>query len=972
MISVADRENVADRELLLGRLLDEYLTALERGSPLDLEELTNNHPSLEDEIRQFAASLDFLHRATRPLQGAAADSAPSIAGPKRLGEFLIGAEIGRGGMGVVYEAVQAQLDRKVALKVLPFAAAWDQKQIARFRNEALAAAQLHHPNIVPVFAVGEDRGVHYYAMQHVAGRSLDLVILDLRGEGGRQPSPGSTVALGRDPTDSLMGVAPASPDRIRTPNLAHCRTVTEWGIQAAHALHHAHEYGIIHRDIKPSNLILDQDGKAWVTDFGLARVQNGTGVTMTGDIVGTLRYMSPEQAAGRHAEVDGRTDIYALGATLYELLTLQPPFPGDDQHEIRQAIESSDPVPLRSLNPAIPADLETVVLHALAKNREDRYPTAEALADDLRRFLDGQPTLARPPSLLDRGVKWVWRHRRLAAAAVVAMAVLTTISTIGVAWLAREIAAKQDALKREQASLRQAREVVDRFGIELADALQLYPGTESLQHLLREETLGYYLGFIQQAADDPSLSDQLADAHLRVAQVSAKLGDNDRAAAGYQAALAILDRLVVSHPGDSSLGVERAVARNALALVHAAAGAPERGVQECDLAIRELDALPTLPRDGVAVAQARINRGTLLTQLGRHDDATRSLQEAITTLQDLPTSSPVRGDVTHALGLAYNSLNVAHRSAGRQADALQAAERAGELLALACADEQATDEWRADLALARGNLATLQGERGDTAAAIDSLHQAIALRESLFRRAPGVVRHRTEMGISLSNVAMLHLRKRDVSAAKTAFEYAGRVFAGIVTDYPEQASYRIGWAAFLNNQGFALAEAGHYEDAASAFTLAIDHQRRAITQLPDSSRSKARTALNTIYVNQGKALRGWGSWPEAIASTMSRWQDCGGKRESLDGVVDDLFAVHESGDESSRQRVRFHVIATLLDVLHATAEPLGSLMSEARLASIVAWPEALLLGNQKVAGVKRYDLGCPKPPASCLIGEVHR
>lgn len=969
--------SATEREVLLGRLLDEYLSSLEAGSPLDLGELTSRHPSLADEIRSFAESLDMLHRATRPLQSEAPVEPPhGPTGLKRLGDFLIGPEIGRGGMGVVYEAVQLHLDRRVALKVLPFAAAWDQKQIARFRNEAQAAAQLHHPNIVPVFAVGEDRGVHYYAMQYVAGRSLDAVIEDLQAAAANRPSPGSTVATGGDTTGSLALSRSTSPDRPRRATLAQCRTAAELGVQAALAIHHAHEYGIVHRDIKPSNLILDHTAKVWVADFGLARVQNGPGVTMTGDVVGTLRYMSPEQAAGRHAEVDGRTDVYGLGATLYELLTLQPLYPGDDREAIRLAIASADPVTPRSLNPDIPADLETIVLHAVAKNREDRYPTAEAFADDLERFLAGKPTLARRPSLVDRGAKWLWRHRPLAAASVAVMAVLTTLSTVGVALLAQAINAKQEALEREQVSLQQARDVVDRFGIKLADELQNYPGTEPLQHVLREETLAYYLEFIQQAGDDSSHSDQLAGAHLRVATVSAKLGENARAAAGYRAALDILDRLASAGSGDPAHATQRATARNNLALVHAAAGDPENGVLECERAIEELGALPAamrgLPRYQSALAEATINRGTLLTQLGRHDEATSSLQHAIGSLEALTLAAGGEGEVAHDLALAYNSLSVANRSAGRNAAALQAAERAVEILVMICGNEQVTDDWHADLALARSNLATLQGERGETAAAIESLNHAIKLRHSLFRRAPGVVRHRIELGISLNNVALLHLRHPDLDAAKAAFESADGVFASIVTDYPEQASYRSGWAALLNNQGLALAQAGRLEDATLAYEQSIVHQRRAMALVPASAQLQARRTLNTIYVNHGRALRGQARWQEAVASAIARRELCGGDHRGLTGVAAELVAAYDYGDASDQERVRWLVITTLVDALAADNGPKGAILADARLAPVAGWPESLLLGRQASLPSSPYHIGLPLPPTGSWTGMARR
>ena len=317
-------------------------------------------------------------------------------------------------MGVVYEAQQLSLGRRVALKVLPLAAAVDPKQRQRFQIEAQAAAQLHHPHIVPVFGVGCDEGVHYYAMQFVDGQSLAAVIRDLRSGDGAMPAwaepsvsvgPAENQAARQTPADPPCGGrSPSVPVEARgrwhsptVPNpadeptwdltqpfdappsgptavgmvhhdRAFCRKVALLGIEAADALDHAHALGILHRDIKPANLLIDSAGAVWITDFGLARFSGDQSLTGTGDVVGTLRYMSPEQALARRGVVDQRTDIYALGATLYELLTLKPAFGGRDHQELLRQIALDEPIPPSRLNPAVPRDLETIVLKAMAKD----------------------------------------------------------------------------------------------------------------------------------------------------------------------------------------------------------------------------------------------------------------------------------------------------------------------------------------------------------------------------------------------------------------------------------------------------------------------------------------------------------------------------------------------------------------------------------------------------------------------------
>ncbi|OJW22005.1 MAG: hypothetical protein BGO49_14575 [Planctomycetales bacterium 71-10] len=377
----------------LADLAADLADRLGEGSAPDLEALAREHPEQAERLLALLPTIALMVDMEDTPGGVAT---PDVVGARALGEFRLVRELGRGGMGVVYEAEDAALGRRVAVKVLPPAAAIDALRLRRFQLEARALASLSHAHIVPIYSVGCDRGVPYFAMRLVEGRSLAEVVRERRDA----PGPGGL------------------PVHVEAAALV---------LPVAEALAHAHGLGILHRDVKPANLLVDADGHPWITDFGMARLQGESDLTRTGDLIGTLRYMAPEQALGRGEGVDGRSDVYALGATLYELLTLRPAFDDDDRQALLRRILSEGPSRPRSIDATIPADLETLVLKAMAREPADRYASASELADDLRRFLASEPIRARPPGRLARLRRWASRPERVreAGAALVSLGLLT-------------------------------------------------------------------------------------------------------------------------------------------------------------------------------------------------------------------------------------------------------------------------------------------------------------------------------------------------------------------------------------------------------------------------------------------------------------------------------------------------------------------------------------------------------------------
>ncbi|HVA44877.1 MAG TPA: protein kinase [Pirellulales bacterium] len=556
-------------------VVQEYMAELDLGRVPDRRGYVSRYPELAVAVGQCLDGLELVRAAGPRSSSAGADrAAANEPAPRALGDFQIIRELGRGGMGVVYEAVQLSLGRRVALKVLPFAATFDARQLQRFKNEAQAAALLHHTNIVPIYAVGCERGVHFYAMQLIEGHSMALLIRQMREQAGlasaepevksaspKSASPKSaSCAAGVSATGPYLGgVVPLATKNEYLRSTAgaslsitaraarggdHYQKLARLMLQAADALEHAHQVGIVHRDIKPANLMIDPSGTLWVADFGLALFQAEASLTRTGDLVGTFRYMSPEQASGQRTAIDHRTDLYSLGATFYELLTLEPVFSGETRHELLYQILHGEPKAPRQINRAIPVELETIVLKALRKTPGERYASAAEFAEDLRRFLDHRPILARRPTVVDRLRKWSRRHPSIVVAGVLLLAgglVALSVSTWMIAreqqktadslaalsvsnrMIAHEQQKTADALGREKQRaneaedlFRQARQAVDVLvevsEDELADKFSM---VQTRKRML-QTALGFYQDFIEERRGDEASQADLTTVEQRV------------------------------------------------------------------------------------------------------------------------------------------------------------------------------------------------------------------------------------------------------------------------------------------------------------------------------------------------------------------------------------------------------------------------------------------------------------------------
>jgi WD40 repeat protein/serine/threonine protein kinase len=477
-------------------LAEDFLDRKRRGERPTLQQYLDRHPELAEEIRDLFPALlmmEDLGESSGGATGSVAAGNGALAGARieRLGDYRILREVGRGGMGVVYEAEQESLGRRVALKVLSSGALADPKQVRRFEREAKAAARLHHTNIVPVFGVGRQDGHHYFVMQFIAGLGLDVVLDDLRRLRGAKsvakPAPeaskisGLTAAdvarslltgrFGADgpPCDGSVtepfevaesaaangppaelgvssAVLPGSSGLSAStdPDRQYYRSVARIGIQVAEALEYANRQGILHRDVKPSNLLLDNHGNVWVADFGLAKTSDADDLTHSGDVLGTIRYMAPERFAGHG---DARSDVYSLGLTLYELIALRPAYEASDRHTLMERVLHEEPERLRKLAPGVPRDLETIVAKAMAREPAGRYATAGALAEDLRRFVEDRPIQARRVSAAERLARWCRRNPWIAAWMGVAAVALMAVTVMALVHAQRQDAANKEIVR---------------------------------------------------------------------------------------------------------------------------------------------------------------------------------------------------------------------------------------------------------------------------------------------------------------------------------------------------------------------------------------------------------------------------------------------------------------------------------------------------------------------------------------------
>ncbi len=905
-------------------LAEEFLARHRRGERPSITEYAEVHPEWSDRIRSLFPTLmmmEGLKSGTHSPSGSSRSGATEPEMPSQLGDFHIRREIGRGGMGVVYLAEQHSLGRLVALKVLAPEMMASPRTVERFRREAQAAARLHHTNIVPVFGTGEDQGRHFYVMQFIEGQSLDRVLGTLNpsvtvGQTGTLASgdaeredPSSPFALcsaeqvalhllhgrmGSSSThfdtrapatertsDSTNGSAgepqkpstdSSQPGEGTTRNLRrrYWRNVAAVGMQAASAVHYAHHQGTLHRDIKPGNLMLGRTGTIWVTDFGLAKLAEQDDLTRPGDMIGTLRYMAPEQLEGIS---DRRTDIYSLGLTLYELLTLRPAFEASNRGKLLRQVSHDTPPRPRSLNREVPRDLETIVLKAIAHEPERRYQSAGELAEDLERFLDDRPIRARRASLVEHA--WRWCRRNPALASVSALALVLMILVVcggGIRYHQRKLALERETRLREKSddNLRLAAKafgaIFDQVGGPSASSAFQDTADGTLQRngsapsrispqdaALLENILGFYDRFAEANQDNERWLYETAVARRRMGEIYQRLGRLEEAQTAYRRALEDYQRWKQTGVLPPELRVDAAFVHNELGELAGAMGRFSDSLKEHQEA---LEILETVSKDEAEAASYRFELARTYSFLARsyamedalgpgRPDASENrkriaklLDQAFELLATLSKENPHDGDTRLFMAECLHLLWMTNRL-----DQTDGAESPAQAAALRILEELARDfpdNPRYQSALAHAYMiachSALSNPDQDTAAEQRGrLGRAVTIAEQLAAQYPDINEYKDLLARCYSTLADLLIDLDQWDEAEPYCRQALALMKEVRETNPSSTFYQIGYLRVRSILAGVLWLQGHAEEARELLEEVIQSPSTMPTELANSS-----------------------------------------------------------------------------------------------------------------------------------------
>jgi serine/threonine-protein kinase len=771
-----------DREQRLDTVLGAYLAALDEGRAPAPAGLLASHPELADGLARFFAAAEHVMHWTAPLRtiaaGARGPRAEPAAAGTRVGDYELLGEIGSGGMGVVYKARQRSLNRVVALKMIGAGRLSTTADRERFRHEAETVARLDHPGIVPVYEVGEWDGAG-------TGPALPYFSMKLFEAGSL--------------ADRL--------DRFAAEPRAAARLVAE----VARAVHHAHQRGVLHRDLKPANILLDADGRPHVADFGLAKRTLTDGepgeasLTAPGALLGTPGYMAPEQALG--APLTTAADVYGLGAILYALLTGRPPFRADSVLETLEQVRDREPEPPASLNPRVDRDLQAVCLKCLAKRPEQRYGSAEALAEDLERWLAGRPIRARPVSPTLRLRRWCRRNPVLAGlSATAGLAVLASLVVLGVStglvwWQSAQkeaaLKAEKEQRQRAEAKERQARRAVADYMRVADEWLASEPRmTEAVRDFL-EKALAFYEELSQDQGADPELRYRTAQAHHFLARIRVRLGQRQEAHQSYRRQLELLNGLVAEFPGERKYRFDVFHCYLGLASVPVTGEGAEPAYGAALATITELVRdYPDEPNYQDALASATVHLGAEHFAREDYEEAERLARQALEIAEQLVRAYPDRHTPPHypanvATSLVWlGHIRLVTRRAGEAEDCYRRAMAIWDKLAADHAGEPEDPSHRLYALTCRQHLGNLFLCLGRFAEAQEAFDQCLPAAERLAREFPSAFTYRLCVGTVHVQRAECLLGAGKRGEAREAFERYVAILEEAVRDFKGNAEVK--------------------------------------------------------------------------------------------------------------------------------------------------------------------------------------
>jgi eukaryotic-like serine/threonine-protein kinase len=747
--------------------------------------------------------------------------------PPVLPSYELLEELGRGSMGVVYKARQTALKRLVALKVIVSGVWAGPDEVARFRAEAEAVAQLQHPNIVQIYEVGEHEGRPFFTLEYVEGGTLARHLC------GKPLAPSTAAELART---------------------------------LALAIHAAHQRGIVHRDLKPGNVLLAACGLALapardeasakphatlipkIADFGLAkRLDVESGLTHTGMIMGTPSYMAPEQAQGEVHKVGPSADTYALGAILYECLTGRPPFLAATDLQTLQQVQIQTPVAPSRLQPSVPRDLETICLKCLNKEPPKRYLSARALAEDLERFLAGRPIQARPASPLERAWKWV-KRRPVVAALLFALSVAVVLAIAVPLWLNVRVRREADNAKRHSQI---AQDVVeDMYSNVAMDWLADDPDKNFLQRRFLERALEYYKGLAAEDADEPAARRRTARAYFRMGELHRMLNQPAEAVANYQEAIDRQVRLRDQFPGEPLYREDLADSYNWRGeVLREDPTSLERAEHDFRTALALQDQLarewPREPKYRRELARSHSNLGLVEMDTDRPLDAQSDYDRAVAPLDELVNEHAEDTDFRHELARTLTNRGVFHHENGRLAQAEDDFRRAIDLLQILRRTGIARTTYAYNLAIAyqdMGNLRFSQRRYGD---ALGPLRQAETTLSRLAEDFPDRARYRKKLAKTLNSLGSALAKDGKSDQAEENWQKARDLLTELLRDGPEEAEYHADLGTCLGNLGWLKLRRKDLRGAKSSLEEAVGHLRISLESSP--KRLDYRQALRNQY-----------------------------------------------------------------------------------------------------------------------------